>query len=146
MNDIPAKTRARHEVAKLSELPPGARRIVTIPTASGKGTQIGVFNVGGRFVAYRNICPHAGAPVCEGRISGTMAASKVGEYLLAREGEILRCPWHGWEFDLLNGEHLVDEETKLRAYPVEVSPSAARTDNLEPFEVEARDGAIWVLV
>ncbi len=141
----PGKAKTRHEVATLAELPPGARKIVTIPN-SGKGMQIGVFNVGGRFVAYRNICPHAGAPICEGRISGTTAASPVGEYVLAREGEILRCPWHGWEFDLLNGEHLVDAKTRLRAYPVEVSPATAAQDDLESFEVEINDGLVWVLV
>jgi len=36
------------------------------------------------------------------------------------EDQILRCPWHGWEFDLTNGQLLVDSTTKLRGYPVEI--------------------------
>ena len=36
------------------------------------------------------------------------------------EGEILACPWHGWEFDLTTGEMIADERIRLRKYPVEV--------------------------
>ncbi|MEM7504956.1 MAG: Rieske 2Fe-2S domain-containing protein [Pseudomonadota bacterium] len=38
---------------------------------------------------------------------------------MGREGEILACPWHGWEFDLLTGECLTDRK-RLLTYPVEV--------------------------
>ena len=46
--------------------------------------------------------------------------SEPGEYRWGREGEILACPWHGWEFDLLTGEALVDRRKRLRLYPVTV--------------------------
>ena len=36
-----------------------------------------------------------------------------------RMGEILACPRHGWEFDLLTGEGLAMKRT-LRLYPVSV--------------------------
>jgi nitrite reductase/ring-hydroxylating ferredoxin subunit len=136
MSTLSAKT--RHAVATLSELPPGERKVVKIP-AFGKDIEIGVFNVGGKYFAYRNVCPHAGAPVCQGRVGGTTLPSNVGEYILAREGEILRCPWHGWEFDLLTGEHLVDERMKLRSYDVQ-------PEGLEAFDVEEQDGKVWVLI
>jgi nitrite reductase/ring-hydroxylating ferredoxin subunit len=137
--------KTRHAVATVAELPPGARKIVRV-AVFGKEIEIGVFNVGGRLVAYRNVCPHAGAPVCEGHICGTTLPSAVYEYSLAREGEILRCPWHGWEFDLLTGEHLVDEKMKLRAYAVETQESGGRNDNLEAFPVETQDETIFVLI
>ena len=44
----------------------------------------------------------------------------VQERRWGREGEILACPWHGWEFDLLTGESLSDPRIRLRRYPVEV--------------------------
>jgi nitrite reductase/ring-hydroxylating ferredoxin subunit len=45
----------------------------------------------------------------------------VYEYEYGPDGEILQCPWHGWEFDLLTGQHLVDgSDARLRGYPVEV--------------------------
>ena len=38
---------------------------------------------------------------------------------------MLQCPWHGWEFDLVTGEHLVTGSTaRLRGYPVEVRGGA----------------------
>ncbi|BCM88305.1 hypothetical protein IAD21_00136 [Abditibacteriota bacterium] len=139
MNTVP-RPKTRHAVAKVGDIPTGERKICKIP-AFGKEIEIGVFNVGGRMVAYRNVCPHAGAPVCVGKVCGTSLPSQVGEYILAREGEILRCPWHGWEFDLLNGQHLVDEKMKLRAYDVETD-----TDALEGFEVETQDETVFVLI
>jgi len=130
---------ASHPVCPAAELPPGSRKIVTI----GK-IEIGVFNVHGAYHAYRNICPHAGAPVCLGRVSGTSLPSGVYEYEYGREGCILRCPWHGWEFDLETGEHLVDPETRLKKFTVEVSPP--ESENLEKFPVEVQDGMIHVVL
>jgi nitrite reductase/ring-hydroxylating ferredoxin subunit len=38
-----------------------------------------------------------------------------------KDQEVLRCPWHGWEFDLTSGKHLADESgVKLRGYEVQV--------------------------
>jgi nitrite reductase/ring-hydroxylating ferredoxin subunit len=53
--------------------------------------------------AVLNVCPHEVAPVCLGGVRGTALASMPGEYTWGREGVILACPWHGWEFDLLTG-------------------------------------------
>ncbi len=133
-------SKKRYAVAKIAELPIGERIVVKIP-AFGKEIEIGVFNVGGEFYAYRNVCPHAGAPICQGRICGTTAPSNVGEFILAREGEIVRCLWHGWEFDLKTGAHLVDEKMKLRTYSVET-----RNENLESYAVETQDETLFLLI
>ncbi|MEJ2887376.1 Rieske (2Fe-2S) protein [Actinomycetospora aeridis] len=109
-----------HAVARLDELPPGTRKIVEVD-----GRSIGVFNVGGRLHALRNTCPHQGAPLCLGTVGGTMADGAPGQYVPAREGEILTCPWHGWEFDLTTGRSLVDPaRTRVRAYEVTVDGDA----------------------
>src|SRR5690606_38390105 len=89
----------RHVVARASEIPPGERLIVDVA-----GRSIGVFNVRGSFYALRNRCPHQAAPLCRGAVKGTALPGKPGEYHWGREGEILRCPWHGWEFDILTGQ------------------------------------------
>ena len=140
-----SKTPKRHAVAKVSEIPVGERLIVKVP-AFGKEIEIGVFNVGGRFFAYRNVCPHAGAPVCEGPICGTTAPSKVGEFILERQGEIVRCPWHGWEFDLLTGEQLIDEKMKLRAYAAQTGSDKDEGENLENYAVETEGETVWIWV
>ncbi len=104
----------RWAVARADEILPGARKIVQVA-----GRSIGVFNVNGRLVAVLNVCPHAGAPVCLGRLGGTTLPSLPGELQWGREGEILACPWHGWEFDLGTGQALADQR-RLRLYPVSV--------------------------
>jgi nitrite reductase (NADH) small subunit len=103
----------RWPVGRVSELPPGERRLVEV-----KGHSIGLFNVNGEIVAALNLCPHELAPVCRGKVRGTTLPSSPGEYRWGREGEILACPWHGWEFDLLTGRALADERVRLRRYPV----------------------------
>ncbi|MFS0726262.1 Rieske (2Fe-2S) protein [Paenibacillus sp. 1P07SE] len=110
-----AQTPVRYPVATQEELRQSGRIIVTV-----KGMEIGVFAVGDRYLAWRNMCPHGGAPVCEGHVCGTRMPSLVYEYTYGRDQEILRCPWHGWEFDLLTGHHLVQGSIKLRGYETEV--------------------------
>jgi nitrite reductase (NADH) small subunit len=131
---IPMK---RHPVAQAADIPPGGRRMVTVGRV-----EIGLFNVGGEIHAYRNACPHAGAPVCLGRVSGTPLPSKVYEYIYGKEGCILRCPWHGWEFDLRTGEHVVDPETRLKEVRVETGAA----ERLDRFPLEQDDGKLYVLL
>ncbi len=51
------------------------------------------------------------------------------QYVYGREGEILRCAWHGWEFEIETGRSLVDPRVRARTYAVEVE-----------------DGEVYVLV
>jgi nitrite reductase (NADH) small subunit len=102
----------RHIVARTEEISPGARRIVRLEERS-----VGIFNVNGHYVAVLNVCPHEFAPVCLGHLGGTTLPSAPGEWQWGREGEILACPWHGWEFDLLTGACLTDRR-RLRLYEV----------------------------
>jgi nitrite reductase/ring-hydroxylating ferredoxin subunit len=103
------------EVARVDDLPPGSRIVVDLD-----GFSIGVFNVNGTYVAVLNVCPHELGPVCLGRVGGTTLPSAPGEYRWGREGEILACPWHGWEFDLLTGKPLFGAVPNLRRFPVTV--------------------------
>jgi nitrite reductase/ring-hydroxylating ferredoxin subunit len=107
---------SRHVVATVDEIPPGGRKVVEVA-----GRSIGVFNVGGGFYALRNRCPHQGGPLCEGRLSGFLRSPGPGEYEYSRKGEILRCPWHGWEFDVTTGQSWFDpRRTRVRRYEVTV--------------------------
>lgn len=101
-------------MAIVSDVKVSGRKLVRV-----KEMEVGIFFVDGQFVAYRNYCPHAAAPACEGTVCGTRLPSEVYDYKYGRDQEILRCPWHGWEFDLKTGKHLVDEKVKLRSYPLE---------------------------
>lgn len=99
----------------VSEFAPGTRRIVLLGKQS-----VGVFNVKGSFYAIRNFCPHEAAQLCLGKVMGTnLPTSTCGEYEWGREGMILRCPWHGWEFDLEDGRSLFDPRYRVKTYQVE---------------------------
>jgi 3-phenylpropionate/trans-cinnamate dioxygenase ferredoxin subunit len=133
---------AGHAVATVSEIPPGTRKIVEIA-----GRSIGVFNIGGEFFALRNRCPHQGGPLCQGRLSGSVVSSTPGEYEDVRDGEILRCPWHGWEFDIRTGQSWFDPTgIRVRTYPVTLESS---TQSEEPFRAETYEVSVeqeWVVV
>ena len=84
----------------------------------------------GELKAMRNWCPHKGAPICRGIVGGTWPPSAPGELTFDREGEVLVCPWHGFEYDLNDGQELYREiPTRLRFFPVQV-----------------RDGMVYVTV
>lgn len=83
------------------------------------GRHLGIFKVGEEYRAYLNRCPHEGAAICDGVVRGTTLPSAPGTYRWGRENEILVCPWHGWEFSLLDGSCLTDRR-RLAGFPVEV--------------------------
>jgi 3-phenylpropionate/trans-cinnamate dioxygenase ferredoxin subunit len=98
-----ADRRQRVVVATAGEFPVGSRAIVKVG-----GREIGVFHTAAGLFALRNSCPHQAAPLCLGTVTGTTLPSKPGEYVWGMEGRVLRCPWHGWEFDLETGVGLYD--------------------------------------
>jgi nitrite reductase/ring-hydroxylating ferredoxin subunit len=87
------------------------------------GRSVGIFNVGGEFFALRNRCPHAGGPLCEGVLSGFVRSKVPGKYNYERRGEILRCPWHQWEFDVKTGQSWFDPaKMRVRRYETSIEP------------------------
>lgn len=122
---------SRHVVAKAEEIPVGSRKIVTV-----RGREIGIFNVGGDFCALINRCPHQGAPLCRGEIVSRLVAPSPGDYRLTRSGEMIRCPWHCWEFDIRTGQSLCDPNSvQARAFDVAVEPGKRLVDG--PFVAES---------
>lgn len=129
---------AKHQVCSVEELPEGERRIVTL-----EGKSIGLFNVKGEYYALKNACPHQQAPLCEGKIIGIMEPSRPNQYSYVREGEIVRCPWHGWEFDIINGKSIFDPHKCLvKTYDVEIM----QTPTVETYQVEQEQGWIYVRI
>jgi nitrite reductase (NADH) small subunit len=131
----------RHIVGNAGDFPPGTRKVVTLENRS-----IGVFNVNGTYYALKNSCPHQAAPLCVGPIKGTNLPSKPGEYLYAREGEIIRCPWHGWEFDLTNGKSLFDPHKCLvKTYEVAVEEDQEEP-SVETYTVQVEANKVVVYI
>ncbi|GBC75781.1 Assimilatory nitrite reductase [NAD(P)H] small subunit [archaeon HR06] len=78
-----------------------------IPLNTGKVIDLGdksiaLFNVNGNFYAISNVCLHRGGPLGEGEL----------------EGNIVTCPWHGWQYNVITGENVDDPELKLETYKV----------------------------
>ena len=112
---------ARHVVAPVAELPPGSRKFLTIDERP-----IAVFNIKGEFFGLLNRCPHQGAALCEGPLIGLAQSSDPGTIEYTRPGEIIRCPWHGWEFDIRTGQSYCDPRRfRVKAYPVHVEPGTS---------------------
>lgn len=95
-------------VAALAEIPDGERRIVQVA-----GLSLGIFHHRGQWVAIRNHCLHRGGPVATGPL----------------DGDVLTCPWHGYQYRLPSGGCLTDP-----------------TAGLERYDVNVRDGQLWVSV
>jgi 3-phenylpropionate/trans-cinnamate dioxygenase ferredoxin subunit len=129
---------ARHVVAAARDLPDGSRLAVTL-----EGRPIVVFSIAGAFYALLNRCPHQGGPLCEGSLGGMVEASEPGQYRYTRAGEILRCPWHGWEFDVRTGQSWWDpSRVRVRTYPAAVETGAALVEGpyvAEIFAVSVED-------
>lgn len=109
---------SKHVVARASDIAPGERRLVTV-----KGRPFAIFNVGGEFYGLFNRCPHQGGSLAHGIMTGLTTSRAPGEYCYARKGEMVRCPWHGWEFDVKTGKSYCDpEKYKTRTVQVEIEP------------------------
>jgi nitrite reductase (NADH) small subunit len=87
--------------------------------------EIGVVRTVAGFFAVRNSCPHQQAPLCAGQVGGTMLPSAPEEREYGMDGEVLRCPWHGWEFHMADGHALFGTSRKRAVtYAVEVDGDA----------------------
>jgi nitrite reductase (NADH) small subunit len=72
------------------------------------GRPVGVISVGDEFFAVYDRCPHMGASMCTGSLSGTFVPAAPHELVYGMDDRVLRCPWHGWEFDLESGRSLLE--------------------------------------
>lgn len=110
-------TRTREVViGRADEIPVGDRKIVQIDRLS-----IGVFHLADGFHAIRNYCPHQGAELCKGTVHATHRPGPTGEFTPGLEGRVLRCPWHGWEFDIVTGKGLYDARSRVSVYEVKTN-------------------------
>jgi len=114
-------TKQRFEICPATELQSGERRIERLGKFS-----VGVFNVDGEYYAMKNDCPHQRAPLCEGKLTGTNTSEIPGEYNWERDGQIVTCPWHGWEFDVTTGESVFNpHKVKAKTFEATIEESAA---------------------
>ena len=88
------------KVACVSDVPLGTGVMVIV-----EDELVALFNIDGQFYAIEDACPHQGAPLSEGMVTGCVTV----------------CPWHGAEFDVTNGKLLSGPGVRdVKSYAVKV--------------------------
>jgi len=113
-------------VPEAKGLAPGQKVLVSV-----QGRELGIFNVGGRLHAVRNVCPDQSGPLCKGEVFGRLDAEVTGDRqireVLHKDRPVIACPWHAWEYDLVTGECLWNPKYRVRVYPVQVASDGTVT-------------------
>jgi nitrite reductase/ring-hydroxylating ferredoxin subunit len=116
-------------LGKLTDIADGDYRVFAVD----EQLEVGIFRNGSKVLAYENVCPHAGGPVCQGKIfhqvEEIITPDKKSAGLRFGKQRHIVCPWHGYEFDLATGCHPGDSSVRLT-----------------PVKVAVRDGQIYVSV
>ena len=87
------------KVATEADIPDGGSKQVEV-----SGEPVALFNVAGTLCAVHNTCLHRGGPLAEGDLNG----------------EVVTCPWHGWQFDCSSGKSTRNAAVGVSCYPVVV--------------------------
>ena len=84
-------------IGDLKDFPTGEARELVVD-----GHIVAVFNVEGELFALDGICPHQGGPLGKGFLSGC----------------VVTCPWHGFQFDVRDGQHQSSQQLRQPAFPI----------------------------
>ena len=86
-------------VAGTADVKPGSGIVAEV-----NGKTLAVFNVDGTFHVIDNTCVHRGGPLGEGELAGN----------------VVTCPWHGWEYDVTTGGCVNNPAARVTRYEVKV--------------------------
>ena len=137
---------ARHVVARTTRSPRAAAswsrsRAGRSPSSTSKGELFALYDR----------CPHEGGSLCARQADRRWSRSTApATTAVARKGEIIRCPWHGWEFDLRTGKSWCDPaRVRVKNYAVAVEPGTRLVEGpyvAETFPVSVEDEYVVVEV
>jgi nitrite reductase (NADH) small subunit len=97
-------------VCQIADIPPGTGREVVVGD-----NIVALFHVDGEFYALDGVCPHQGGPLGKGALQGC----------------ILTCPWHGWQFDVRNGEFQLHKSIVQPKFEVRLECGAVQVKSPE---------------
>jgi len=92
-------------VAGTADVKPGSGMVAEI-----NGKTLAVFNVDGTYHVIDNTCVHRGGPLGEGDV----------------EGDVVSCPWHGWQYNIKTGACVNNPAAKVATYEVKVEGNDIR--------------------
>ncbi len=87
------------QVAAVADCPPGS----SLETVA-EDRIVALYNVDGQFYALDGVCPHQGGPLGKGCVTG----------------QVVTCPWHGWQFNVTTGQHMFSPNIRQPAFEVRV--------------------------
>jgi nitrite reductase/ring-hydroxylating ferredoxin subunit len=96
----PARKGEKVVVGQINALPSGRGATVEL----NDGAEVALYNVGGKFYAIENFCPHKGYPLADSRLYG----------------QTVECDLHGWRFDVASGECFTKKSCSIESYEVVV--------------------------
>jgi len=102
--------KSSYYLCQTGEVQPGQSKAYTINT-DGATFEIALFNIDGKYYAISNTCQHKGGPLSKGQLNG----------------QIVTCPWHGWQYSVLDGK----------------SPHEGG-DSVDAFEKKVLEGSVFV--
>jgi nitrite reductase/ring-hydroxylating ferredoxin subunit len=73
----------------------------------------------GELRAFVDRCVHQGAPLSRGKLRAGTDGDQPGEYRPVEGQSVIKCPWHGYEYDARSGCALFDPRRRLRKLAVE---------------------------
>lgn len=120
----------RHVLFRTEDVPEGGQKLALV-----EGRSICVFNQQGQFFALADRCPHEGGSLCRGARIGLVQSSEPGVYSYSRRGELIKCPWHAWEFDIRTGQSWIDPR-RIRVKSFDVNVEAGESLMKGPYVAE----------
>lgn len=94
-------------LASRADCPPG-----TVLESVLEGRIVALFNVEGTFYALDGVCPHQGGPLGKGCLTGN----------------VVTCPWHGWQFDVRTGCHQLRPSLVQPGFPVRLEGNSVQIE------------------
>lgn len=107
MNGDPSREVALEKILDRGSLEPGSGTVVILDDHP-----VAVFNIDGEYVAIDNTCPHRGGSLGRGVLTG----------------DIVTCPWHGWEIDCRTGEAVENPGIRVTRYEVRLKGEGVYLD------------------
>ncbi|WP_447971318.1 Rieske (2Fe-2S) protein [Nitrospira sp. M1] len=94
-------------IAKTDQISPGSGMVAEVEEKS-----FAVFHVNGAYCVIDNTCVHRGGPLGEGEL----------------DGDIVTCPWHGWEYNVKTGACTNNPAACVKTYNVTVEGSDIKVE------------------
>jgi nitrite reductase/ring-hydroxylating ferredoxin subunit len=103
-------------VCPADQLEPGGMA----PARIGMLPIVVVRTLDGELHGFVDRCLHQGARLSGGRLLPHTEGDAVGEYRMLDAREVLKCPWHGYEYDVRTGCAVFDRRRALERIDVRV--------------------------